>query len=168
MFRTRKLILTLDTGTNVNEIIEKFNSGSKVEIILNFEDTEENRESLCNLINSNPFQVGEFEEEWKDYLRSLPDDLNVKELVKILEKVFVLRNDSLDRKPLEEKCLTTKEQILTGFLQGYFFDSKNLKEEITQMIETKWDTLRKTENFIDFFEKLFEVSCFSSKNTSLN
>ena len=63
MFRTRKLILTLDTGTNVNEIIEKFNSGSKVEIILNFEDTEENRESLCNLIKSNPFQVGEFEEE---------------------------------------------------------------------------------------------------------
>lgn len=168
MFRTRKLTITLDTGTNVNEIIEKFNSGSEVEITLNFEDTEDNRKSLCSLIKSNPFQNGEFEEDWKSYLDNLPEDLKIEGLVKVLEEVFILKDSPSDRKPLEEKCLTTKEQILTGFLQGYFFDSENLKEEITWMIKTKWDTLRKTKNFIDFFEKLFEVSCFSSKNASLN
>jgi hypothetical protein len=167
MSRTRKLILTLDTGTNVNEVIEKFNSGSEVEITLNFDDTEENRKSLCDLIKMNPFENDSYKD-WEDYLDKLPDNLEVNELVKVLEEVFILRCGPAERKPLEERCLTTKEQILTGFLQGYFFDSENLKEEITWMIRTKWNILKKTTNFIDFFEKLFEVSCFSSKNTSLN
>lgn len=167
MSRTRKLILTLDTETNVNEVIEKFNSGSKVEITLNFDDTEENRKSLCDLIKMNPFENDSFKD-WEEYLNELPDDIKIGELVKILEEVFILRCGPDNRKPIEDKCLTTKEQILTSFLQGYFFDSENLKEEITWMIRTKWDILKKTVSFIDFFEKLFEVSCFSSKNTSLN